>query len=140
MTSVQTHNKPVDILKLLGINNIIYNTRRDTCRKYKKAKPNLTPNIYSVSLDIEIIGIYPSIYIYGENFLPGGVTTVYFGNTNVSITYYNSNTISFILPVITVPGVYNIVVKNNITLKAINVTGVSNVITTVSNAAPFRII
>jgi hypothetical protein len=140
MTSVRTHNKPTDILTLLGFNNANYNVQNDTCIKYKKVKPNFTPKIYSLSTNSAVIGTYPRIYIYGDKFLPNGITKVEFGNTNISITYLNSSTISFVIPEVTIPGLYNIVVKNNISLSARTVTGVSNGITSISNIVEFRII
>lgn len=140
MTSVGTHNKPTDILTLLGFNNANYKTQKDTCLKYKKVRPNFTPIIYSLSSDSEFVGTYTTVYVYGDKFLPGGVTTVEFGNTAVSIIYLNSNTISFVVPPVITPGFYNVIVKNNISLKATTVTGVSNGITSFSNSVTFRII
>jgi hypothetical protein len=139
MTSVSTHNKPIDILTLLGFNNANYNTQKDSCLKYKKEKPNFTPIIYSLSTDSVLFGSHQRVIIYGDKFLPNGVTTVEFGNSSLSIIYLNYNTISFVVPVVN-PGIYNVVVKNNITLKATTVTGVSNGIISLSNSLPFRII
>lgn len=138
MTSVRTHNKPSDILKILGLNSGTYNTKKDTCLKYKKVKPNFTPIIYSLSTDSCLVGTYTRVYIYGDKFLPGGITTVEFGNIKLPIIYINSGTISFVVPLLS-QGVYNVVVINNISLKATTVTGISNGIETVSNIEYFFI-
>jgi hypothetical protein len=119
--------------------NIIQNT---SCRKTKKYVPNLKPYINSLSNYSSQFNFYIQIYVYGENFLPNGLTKVYFGNIqNIEVKYINSNTIYFELHNFIFPGVYNIVVKNTLNLSAKNVTANSvNGITLESNAVQYTII
>ena len=119
--------------------NIIQNT---SCRKTTKNIPNLKPYISSLSNYSSKFNFYIEIYVYGENFLPNGLTRVHFGNIqNIDVKYINSNTIYFELHNFIFPGVYNIVVKNTLHLNAKNVTANSvNGITLESNAVQYTII
>jgi hypothetical protein len=119
--------------------NIIHNT---SCRKTTKNIPNLKPYISSLSNYSSKFNFYIEIYVYGENFLPNGLTRVHFGNIqNIDVKYINSNTIYFELHNFIFPGVYNIVVKNTLHLNAKNVTANSvNGITLESNSVQYTII
>jgi uncharacterized protein (TIGR03437 family) len=58
-----------------------------------------------------ISGQYSLVYISGVNFL--GTTYVNFGSyTNIPITYYSSNNISFVVPLNALAGTYNVTVVN----------------------------
>jgi hypothetical protein len=119
--------------------NIIQNT---SCRKTKKGVPNLTPYINSLSKYSSQFNFNIQVYVYGENFLPNGLTTLDFGNIqNVNIKYINPNILYFELYNFIFPGVYNIVVKNRLSFNAQNVTANSiNSLTLQSNAVPYTII
>jgi hypothetical protein len=119
--------------------NIIQDT---SCRKTTKNIPNLKPYISSLSNYSSKFNFYIEIYVYGENFLPNGLTRVHFGNIqNIDVKYINSNTIYFELHNFIFPGVYNIVVKNTLHLNAKNVTANSvNGITLESNSVQYTII
>jgi hypothetical protein len=87
------------------------------CKLAKGFLPSFTPEIYSLPIsDTSVAGAYASVIITGNNFLPNGTTYVNFGGyTNIAISYYGSNNISFIVPPNASPGSYNIVVVNNYT-------------------------
>lgn len=119
--------------------NIIQNT---SCRKTTKNIPNLKPYINSLSKYSSQFNFNIQLYVYGENFLPNGLTALDFGNIqNVNITYINPNILYFELHNFIFPGVYDIVVKNTLHLNAKNVTANSvNGITLESNAVPYTVI
>ena len=126
-------------MMLLSRNNINQNT---SCRKPKKYVPNFTPYINSLSQYSSQFNTYIKIYIYGENFLPNGLSSVDFGNIqNVDFKYINPNTLYFELYNFAFPGVYNIVVKNNLYFNAKNTTANSvNLSPIVSNVVKYTII
>lgn len=95
--------------------------------------PNPTPVIYSLSQYSSAAGAYSVVYIYGENFLcnqdtssTGQLTNVYMSivpnglasalKNPISVTFYNSNEISFVVPSSFSSGVYKLVVgvKSNV--------------------------
>ena len=115
MTSVPTHNSPSNTLSI--VDDVFRYKTLDRCAKYTKIKPNLSPYINSLSKYSSPFNTYTQIYVYGENFFPNGFTNVDFGNIqNIPIQYLGSNSFYFELQNIAFPGVYNIVVKNNINL------------------------
>jgi hypothetical protein len=134
MTSVPTHNKPTSIFKSF---DSFYNVKKDTCLKYKKVETDFIPKINQLSEDSVLYEKYAKIYVYGENFMPNGITTIQIGDQNIKVTYYNSNVISFEMTSTIFPGEYDIYVKNNVTFKAINVTGRSNSSVRTSNKMTF---
>jgi hypothetical protein len=89
------------------------NTKQDICRKYNGFYPSFKPTIYSLSTYESNVGQYNVVYINGLNFFPNGTTYVNFGiYTNIPITYYSSNNISFVVPTQALFGSYNVVVVN----------------------------
>jgi hypothetical protein len=87
------------------------------CRKYAKTLPSFTPVINNLSVNTSIVGNYSLVYITGQNFLPNGFTYVNFNSDtvsykNIAVTYYDSFTISFVVPSIATAGTYNITVVN----------------------------
>ena len=61
--------------------------------------PNIKPIIYGLSTYTSKITTYTVVYISGANFFPFGTTNVTFGPlSNIPVTYYSSNNISFTLP------------------------------------------
>jgi hypothetical protein len=139
MTSVPTHNNPSDTL--LIVDEFLRDKTRDTCRKYKRINPNLSPYINSLSKYSAQFNSYIQIYVYGENFFPRGLTTVDFGNIqNIPIKYLGSKSFYFELQIVAFPGVYDIVVKNNLHLSVRNTTANSvNGLSSQSNAVQFTI-
>jgi len=86
---------------------------QDNCRKYVATYPSFTPIIYTLSVTESMPGQYSLVYIFGENFFPSGTTYVNFGSfTNIPITFYSSNNISFVVPINAGKGTYNVVVVN----------------------------
>jgi hypothetical protein len=88
------------------------------CKLAKGFLPSFTPQIYFLPItDTSAAGAYSYVIINGNNFLPNGSTYVNFGNdyTNIPVSYFSSNNISFIVPGNATPGIYNIVVVNNYT-------------------------
>jgi hypothetical protein len=81
------------------------------CNKYKKLLPSFTPIIYSLSVTSSTSGDYSLVYINGENFFPDGITYVNFGSfKNLSVTYYSSFNISFVVPTTATAGTYEVIV------------------------------
>ena len=86
------------------------------CRLSKGFLPSFTPEIYSLSVDTSAAGAYSNVLITGKNFLTNGTTYVNFGNyTNISVSYYGSNNISFVVPGNAIIGSYDVIVVNNYT-------------------------
>ena len=89
--------------------------RISKCRGRKSFYPSFAPVIYSLSSTASVAGYYTVVTIQGANFFPpcNGETYVDFGLfTKLPITFYNSSTISFIVPLNAVAGVYNVRVVN----------------------------
>jgi hypothetical protein len=83
------------------------------CRKYNNSVPNIMPVILSLSNTISGQGVYQMIYINGYNFLPYD-TTVSFGNMkNISVVFYSSNSVSFVVPLNVAEGNYEVQVIIN---------------------------
>ncbi len=83
-----------------------------------KKYPNTSPVINSLSITESIRGAYVVCYITGLNFSNSNTTgnsTITFGPvTNISVTFYSSLNISFVVPVINIDiGTYNVQVINN---------------------------
>ena len=97
-------------------NSLLNNTRdRSSCRRYKSAYPSFAPTINILSVNTSVAGAYSNVMINGTNFLPPcyGITYVNFGSfKNLSITFYSTSAISFIVPLNAVPGAYNVQVVN----------------------------
>jgi len=94
------------------LNNI---TDRSNCRRYKSVYPSFSPTINSLSVTSSVHGVYSNVMINGSNFLPPcyGTTYVNFGSyKNLSIIFYSSSSISFIVPLNAVSGTYNVQVVN----------------------------
>ena len=86
------------------------------CKLSKGFLPSFTPEIYSLSVYDSSAGAYSNVLISGKNFLPNGTTYVNFGTyTNISVSYYGSNNISFVVPGNAIIGLYDVIVVNNYT-------------------------
>ena len=93
------------------------------CVRYKKTAPNLDPYINYLSRYSSPFNTSVRVYIYGKNFLPNGLTKVDFGNIqNINIKFINPSIIYFELYNFAFPGVYNIIVKNQLLISAKNTT------------------
>jgi hypothetical protein len=127
MISLPTYNNP--------------SNSRNTCRRSKKIIPNLYPYISSLSQYSSPFNFTIKIYVYGENFLPNGLTTMKFGNIqNINVSYINPNTLYFELNNFIFPGVYNIAAQNNINFNAKNTTAnTKNGLSLQSNNVEYRI-
>ena len=87
------------------------------CQKYRSGGtyPSFKPVLISLSVTSSIAGQYTLVNVFGENFLPNGNTYINFGSiTNIPVTFYSSNNISFVVPVINNFGanVYQVVAVN----------------------------
>lgn len=110
------------------------------CNKFNKnIKLNATPKINSLSINKSVFQQPLKVYIYGENFLPNGASSLEFGNLPTPINYISSSVISFDVPFVEFPGSYSIIVNNYIDLKALNVTGISKTVILASNSVPFLV-
>ena len=84
------------------------------CKLSQGFLPSFTPEIYSISKITSAAGAYSVVFIIGKNFLPNGTTYVNFGGyQNISVSYYSSNNISFVVPINAIIGPYDIIVVNN---------------------------
>jgi hypothetical protein len=125
MTSVPTHNNPSKTIYL--IDQALRNEKKYFCNTYRKIAPNrvfdnFKPFIDNLSKYSAVFNTYIKIYVYGENFFPYGQTTVDFGSIkNIAISYISQESFFFEIPFISLPGTYNIIVKNNINLIGKNV-------------------
>jgi len=139
MTSVPTHHNPNNTILL--IDELLRNKRNIICSRYKRVIPDLKPFISSLSSYSAKFNSYIKIYVYGEKFFPNGATTVTFGNIeNITISYINHNSFYFEIPFTTFPGIYNITVKNNISLPGRTVTSnTNNGLSFTSNTVKFAI-
>jgi len=120
MTSVPTHNNPSKTIYL--IDQALRNEKKYFCNTYRKITPskvldNFKPFIDNLSKYSAVFNTYIKIYVYGENFFPYGQTIVDFGSIkNIEISYISQGSFFFEVPFISLPGTYNIIVKNNINL------------------------
>jgi hypothetical protein len=93
--------------------NIVTPKSTKNCRKYKGFYPSFTPTIISLSVTSSVYNTYSLVYISGTNFLPNGITFVKFGDVGyLPVTYYSSFNLSFIIPLNTNPGNYEVQVIN----------------------------
>jgi hypothetical protein len=84
------------------------------CKLSQGFLPSFKPEIYSISKHTSVAGEYSVVFILGKNFLPNGTTYVNFGiYQNISVSYFSSNNISFVVPANAIIGSYNIIVVNN---------------------------
>ena len=84
------------------------------CKLSQGFLPSFTPEIYNISKNISAAGDYSVVFIVGKNFLPNGTTYVNFGSyQNISVSYFSSYNISFVVPANAIIGSYDIVVVNN---------------------------
>jgi hypothetical protein len=86
------------------------------CNNIVKILPSITPEIYGLSSNSSVAGVYTIINIYGTNFSingPTGYSTINFGTyLNLPIIFLGSQTISFEIPTNIVAGTYNLTVEN----------------------------
>jgi hypothetical protein len=95
-----------------NVSSLTANTTQDFCRKYSGFYPSFTPVINSLSVIDCSFGVYTLVYVYGTNFLQNN-TYIQFGSfTNLSVIFYNSTTISFVIPYKAGKGTYNVIAIN----------------------------
>jgi len=137
---------PINVINqnnsLLLIYELLKYRRVDRCRKIKKNVPNFKPYISNLSNYSSQFNTFIKVYVYGENFLPNGLTILDFGNIqNINPQYINSSTLYFELYNFAFPGVYDIVVKNYLYFNAKNTTANSvNLTPLVSNVVKYTIV
>ena len=132
MSSLPINNIINQNNSLLSRYEVLKYNRIDTCRKPKKNLQNLNPYISGLSNYSSMFNTFIKVYVYGENFLPNGLSSIDFGNIkNINVTYINANTLYFELYNFAFPGIYNIIVKNKLNFNARNITAAT------ANATPF---
>jgi hypothetical protein len=100
------------------VNPVTYNKKKRidlNCRRYKGFYPSFAPTINSLSVSSSVHGSYSNVMINGSNFLPPsyGTTYVNFGSLKkIPIVFYSTSSISFIVPLNALPGIYNVQVVN----------------------------
>lgn len=113
--------------------------KKKLCNLFK-GYPSYNPIISSFSTEEAIYNKYTVVYVNGYNFLPNN-TFVYFGSIKISVNYYSSLSLSFVVPSGLPRGeytVYLINVYNNAFCSGVKqiTPGVSNM----SNFISFQII
>ena len=96
----------------LGSINRIASTRN--CRRLNRGfYPSFTPELFSLSVNTSISGVYSLVYVNGSNFLPNGTTFIQFGKLGfIPVTYYSSFDISFVVPLNALADDYPVKVVN----------------------------
>jgi len=97
---------------IVSLSKVPINTQQNTCRKYTATLPNLNPTIYSLSQYISAPGLYAVVYIQGNNFSPYNASVNFGYIQNIPIVFYNSFTVSFVVPIYVSEGEYQIQVVN----------------------------
>lgn len=83
------------------------------CRIYNGFYPSFTPVLNSLSVTSSDAGKYSFVYVNGSNFLPNQTTFIKFGNLGyLPVTYYSSFSLSFVVPLNSYSGDYNVQVVN----------------------------
>ena len=89
-----------------------------SCRVASNVLPDITPVINYLSPTSSIQSVYTVVYLYGNNFGDKnskiGTSVVNFGSTftNLPISFYSSQEISFVVPINAIKGTYEITVSN----------------------------
>ena len=90
--------------------------QQGNCQNIVKFLPSITPEIYGLSKNSSIVGVYNIINIFGLNFSisgPTGYSTVNFGPyLNLPIIFLGSQTVAFEIPTIAPVGSYSLSVVN----------------------------
>jgi hypothetical protein len=86
------------------------------CRIPTSVYPDITPVIYDLSSYASFSGQYTVVHIHGNHFSqygPMGYSVVNFGkDKNIPVSFYNSQEISFVVPINSVPDIYSVTVAN----------------------------
>ena len=92
--------------------NLKQSTRN--CRKSRKSVyPSFTPVLENLSVTSSDSGMYSNVYVNGSNYLPNGTTFVQFGNMGyISAIFYSSFNLSFVVPLNSPTGTYEVKVVN----------------------------
>ena len=89
-----------------------------SCRTASNILPDIKPVINSLTPSFSNQGVYTVVHLYGNNFgiknSRIGRTVVNFGTfyTNIPISFYSSQEISFVVPINATTGTYEITVSN----------------------------
>jgi len=96
-----------------NVTNSVMRKSDRKCRKFKASYPSFTPILYNLSTTTSPSASYSLVYVNGSNFLPNGTTFIKFGNYGyLSVTYYSSFNLSFVVPLDAVVGNYIVEVVN----------------------------
>ena len=92
--------------------NLKQSTRN--CRKSRESSyPSFTPVLDNLSVTSSVSGVYSNVYVNGSNYLPNGTTFIQFGNMGyISVIFYSSFNLSFVVPLNASPGSYEVKVVN----------------------------
>ena len=84
------------------------------CRKWRESGyPSFTPVLDNLSVTSSVSGVYSNVYVNGSNYLPNGTTFIQFGNMGyISVIFYSSFNLSFVVPLNASPGSYEVKVVN----------------------------
>ena len=88
-------------------------TTNQSCRQIKGFYPNFTPSLDSLSVTDSYYNDYSLVYVNGSNFLSNNTTLIEFGNIGyIPTVFYSSFNLSFVVPLNTPPGNYNVKAVN----------------------------
>jgi hypothetical protein len=90
--------------------------QQNKCQNIVKFLPSITPEIYGLSKNSSVAGVYTIINIFGLNFSisgPTGYSSVNFGPyLNLPVIFLGSQTLSFEIPTLAAAGSYSLSVVN----------------------------
>jgi hypothetical protein len=81
------------------------------CLRFSNKSPDFTPLIYLLSTNQSAFNTYTVVNVQGYNFFPGN-TVIFFGETILPVSYYGSTGLSFVVPMLTPRGTYEVRAAN----------------------------
>ena len=93
------------------MSGLLYSNSGKRCVGWSDTLPSLAPIITSLSSYLSISGYQSIVTVFGSNFRSYSI--VRFGTYSLSVSFFNSNQISFYIPQNASPGIYNVQVVND---------------------------
>jgi hypothetical protein len=92
------------------MSGLLYSNSGKRCVGWSDTLPSLTPTISSLSSYLSLYGYQSIVTIFGTNFR--SYSLVRFGTYSLSVSFFNTNQISFYVPQNASPGTYSVQVVN----------------------------
>ena len=93
------------------MSGLLYSNGGKRCAGWSDSLPSLAPTITSLSSYLSLYGYQSIITIFGTNFRT--YSLVRFGTYSLSVSFFNTNQISFYVPQSAQPGTYSVQVVND---------------------------